>query len=117
MRGLYSRATVFLRAVVFVLMTLVVFALLVAGWFALILGTGGSITECDRGDCGALGEFSFNTSPLVALVFLHRRRDVLARGSAHRAPLKVLAPPARVAVVISTSATTHRRSSMLTRPP
>ena len=59
-----------MRVVAFLLATVAVFFVLVLGWLGLIVATGGSFTECDRGDCGSLGEFSVNTSPLMPLVFL-----------------------------------------------
>ena len=59
-----------MRLVAFLLVTVAVFVVLVFGWLGLIVATGGSFTECDRGDCGSLGEFSVNTSPLMPLVFI-----------------------------------------------
>ena len=44
-----------------------VFACLIVGWFKLIDLTGGETSECDRGDCGALGEFTFARWPLFLL--------------------------------------------------
>jgi hypothetical protein len=36
-----------------------------------IVAAGGAVTECDRGDCGTLGNFTYEDSwPLVPLVFL-----------------------------------------------
>ena len=47
------------------------FSALSAAWGALIEATGGSTSECDRGDCGALGEFTMETTwPLIVVVFV-----------------------------------------------
>ena len=54
----------------FVLTTLLVAALLQVGWLVLILATGGSFWECDRGDCGTLGEFGARLGWFVPLAAL-----------------------------------------------
>ena len=60
-----------LRALAFLLLTLVAFVLLAVAWLALIQVSGGSFVECDRGECGALGEFTTGAGfPVVALALL-----------------------------------------------
>ena len=58
------------RVGAFVLVGLLAFATFVAGWFALVFATGGAATECNRQDCGTLGNFTFDTAPLVLIVWV-----------------------------------------------
>ncbi len=59
-----------MRAPLFVATTVVIALALLAGWVTLIFATGGAIFECDRGDCGTLGELNESLGwfpPLIAL--------------------------------------------------
>ena len=58
-----------MRLLAGVALTVVLWIASLVGLAALTLATGGSFTECDRGDCGALGEFAMDaTWPLVPVV-------------------------------------------------
>ena len=59
-----------MRIVAFVALTIVGAMLLLVGWLALIVATGGAFTECDRGDCGTLGELSADLGWLVPIAAL-----------------------------------------------
>ena len=58
-------------ALIFVLITVAAFIALALAWVLLIGATGGSIAECDRADCGTLGDFTMETTwPLVPIALL-----------------------------------------------
>jgi hypothetical protein len=59
------------RAAAFVLLTALLawlFGLL--WWLVLVPATGGSHEQCDRGDCGALGGWSWDNGILLLIVYL-----------------------------------------------
>ena len=55
-----------MRLLAFVLVAAAFFVLALIAWGALVVKTGGALSECDRGDCGTLGEFTFDY-PFVLL--------------------------------------------------
>lgn len=60
-----------MRLLAFLRTAAVMFVLLAVAAAIVIDVSGGSLVECDRGDCGALGEFTMEqTWPLVPVVFL-----------------------------------------------
>jgi hypothetical protein len=60
----------FLGLVSYTAVTLAIWGVLIGAWIVVIVATGGDFTECDRGECGALGEFQYQTWPLVPLAVL-----------------------------------------------
>ena len=59
-----------MRGPLFVATTVVIALALLAAWVLLIFATGGDIVECDRGDCGTLGELSESLGWFVPLIAL-----------------------------------------------
>jgi hypothetical protein len=54
--------------IVVLVLALPFFLVLSAAWLAVLVAvTGGVPVECDAGDCGALGEFTSSSWPLVPL--------------------------------------------------
>lgn len=53
------------RSLAFIGLTVAAFSLLLRGWKALIVATGGALYECDQGYCGTLGELNYEAGVLI----------------------------------------------------
>jgi hypothetical protein len=54
----------------FLVVSFVVFVALNVLWAIIIVASGGAIFECDRGDCGRLGDWSHEHGRLVFIVIV-----------------------------------------------